>query len=93
MQVGWAGGAGCGNVTPAWLAALWAYVAAECESLEPFVACGVPIVPTTAGTLLSLVPASAAVVIDAAALEDADVKVSLGLYWEGGGARVKWHGS
>jgi hypothetical protein len=35
---------------------LWQYINTECSTLKPFVDAGVPILPTSAGTLIALVP-------------------------------------
>ena len=64
------------RLTSEWLSRLWAYINAECESLVPFAECGVPMLPTTSGTLLALVPSAVAVVMDDAGIEDVVLKVS-----------------
>jgi hypothetical protein len=73
-EVLWCPGAP-GHLTVDWLSRLWAYVNAECPSLAPFAECSIPILPTTSGTLLALVPASVSVAMDDTGMEEPLLKV------------------
>jgi hypothetical protein len=50
-------------VSREWLGQLWQYINTECSSLKPFADSGVPIIPTTAGTLVSLLPSELSIIV------------------------------